>query len=229
MFESSGDQIAMVFASDADTVHLGIIDGEGLISIPLNATAGVDEDKILIDSGFNVDVLNASITSVALFEDKLAATIDVNATSRLMLLDTVTGDSEIISDPKYAAFDPHMDYGVLMFSAYANIDPANASEKYSDREIYIYDIDTEILKPLTADELDQWAPMVLKDHYVYQQADEDGVISVEVQQKEPSLQPYASNILKIGVVLAIGLIFVNIMQRQRESHKIIHHDNEHVS
>ena len=229
VFESSGDQIAMVFASDADTVHLGIIDGEGLISIPLNATAGVDEDKILIDSGFNVDVLNASITSVALFEDKLAATIDVNATSRLMLLDTVTGNSEIISDPKYAAFDPHMDYGVLMFSAYANIDPANASEKYSDREIYIYDIDTEILKPLTADELDQWAPMVLKDHYVYQQADEDGVISVEVQQKEPSLQPYASNILKIGVVLTIGLIFVNIMQRQRESHKIIHHDNEHVS
>ena len=229
VFESSGDQIAMVFASDADTVHLGIIDGEGLISIPLNATAGVDEDKILIDSGFNVDLPNASITSVALFEDKLAATIDVNATSRLMLLDTVTGDSEIISDPKYAAFDPHMDYGILMFSAYANIDPANASEKYSDREIYIYDIDTEILKPLTADELDQWAPMVLKDHYVYQQADEDGVISVEVQQKEPSLQPYASNILKIGVVVTIGLIFVNIMQRQRESHKIIHHDNEHVS
>ena len=71
--------------------------------------------------------------------------------------------------------------------------------------------------------------MVLKDHYVYQQADEDGVISVEVQQKEPSLQPYASNILKIGVVVTIGLIFVNIMQRQRESHKIIHHDNEHVS
>ena len=147
----------------------------------------------------------------------------------MVLLDTVTGDSEIISDPKYAAYDPHMGYGVLMFSAYANIDPNNASEKYSDREIYIYDIDSEILKPLTADELDQWGPMVLKDHYVYQQVDEDGVISVEVQQKEPTLQPYASNILKIGVVLAIALIFVNIMQRQREANKIIHHDNEHVS
>ena len=229
VFESSGDQIAMVFASDADSVHLGIIDGEGLISIPLNATAGVDEDQILIDSGFNVDLPNATITSVALFEDKLAATVDINATSRLMLLDTVTGDSEIISDPKYAAYDPHMGYGVLMFSAYANIDPGNASEKYSDREIYIYDISTEILKPLTADELDQWAPMVLKDHYVYQQAGEDGVISVEVQQKEPSLKPYASNILKIGVVLAIALVFVNIMQRQKEANSFNHHDNEPVS
>jgi hypothetical protein len=122
-----------------------------------------------------------------------------------------------------------MGYGILMFSAFQNIDPANASEKYSDREIYIYDIDTEILKPLTADELDQWAPMVLKDHYVYQQVDEDGVISVEVQEKEPRLQPYASNILKIGVVLVIVLIFVNIMQRQREAHRIIHHDSEHAS
>jgi hypothetical protein len=71
--------------------------------------------------------------------------------------------------------------------------------------------------------------MVLKDHYVYQQADEDGVISVEVQQKEPSLKPYASNILKIGVVLSIALVFVNIMQRQKEANTINHHDNEPVS
>ena len=229
LFESSGDQIAMVFGSDADTVHLGIIDGDGLISIPLNATAGVDEDQILIDSGFNVDLPNATITNVALFEDKLAATIDINATSRLMLLDTVSGESEIISDPKFAAFDPHMGYGILMFSAFQNIDPSNASEKYSDREIYIYDIDTEILKPLTADELDQWGPMVLKDHYVYQQTDEDGIISVEVQEKEPRLQPYASNILKIGLIVTIGLIFINIMQRQKEANRIIHHDTEHAS
>ena len=122
-----------------------------------------------------------------------------------------------------------MGYGVLMFSAFQNIDPGNASDKYADREIYIYDIDTEILKPLTADELDQWGPMVLKDHYVYQQENDNGVISVEVQEKEPKLQPYASNILKIGVVLTITLIFFYLMQRQKEANIPILHDNEHVS
>ena len=228
-FESSGDKVAMVFASDSDTVQLGIIGVEGLISIPLNATAGSDEDEILIDNEFNVDLENATITDVALYGDKLAATVDINATTRLMLLDTKTGESQIISDPKYAAFDPHMGYGVLMFSAFQNIDPGNASEKYSDREIYIYDLESEMIKPLTADELDQWAPMVLKDHYVYQQENEDGVVSVEVQEKEPKLQPYASNVLKIGVILTITLIFIYLVQRQKEANKPILHDNEHVS
>ena len=228
-FESSGDKVAMVFASDSDTVQLGIIGVEGLISIPLNATAGSDEDEILIDNEFNVDLENATITDVALYGDKLAATVDVNATTRLMLLDTKTGESQIISDPKYAAFDPHMGYGVLMFSAFQNIDPGNASEKYSDREIYIYDLESEMIKPLTADELDQWAPMVLEDHYVYQQENENGVVSVEVQEKEPKLQPYASNVLKIGVILTITLIFIYLMQRQKEANKPILHDNEHVS
>ena len=228
-FESSGDKVAMVFTSDSDTVQLGIIGVEGLISIPLNATAGSDEDEILIDNEFNVALENATITDVALYGDKLAATVDVNATTRLMLLDTKTGESQIISDPKYAAFDPHMGYGVLMFSAFQNIDPGNASEKYSDREIYIYDLESEMIKPLTADELDQWAPMVLEDHYVYQQENENGVVSVEVQEKEPKLQPYASNVLKIGVILTITLIFIYLMQRQKEANKPILHDNEHVS
>ena len=84
-------------------------------------------------------------------------------------------------------------------------------------------------KPLTADELDQWAPMVLEDHYVYQQLDEDGVISVEVQPKEPKLQPYASNVLKIGVILAITLVFINVVQKQKESNKTSRHDSELVS
>ena len=229
LFESDGGRIAMVFASDTDTIHLGIADGQGMISLDINSSVGPDEDKILIDAGYNVDLENATITDVSFSEDKLAATIDINATSRLVLLDTTTGESQIISDPKYAAFDPHLDHGVLMFSAFQNIDPSNASLKYSDREIYIHDISSNLTKPLTADEIDQWAPMVLEDHYLYQQMDEDGEISVEVQEKEPKLQPYASNVLKLGVVLVITLVFINIMQRQREARIASHHDSEHAS
>ena len=229
LFESSNGQIAMVFASDPDTVHLGIVDGEGLISIEVNATADPGEDEILIQEGFNVDLENATITDISLSKHKLAATIDVNATSRLILLDTITGDSQIISDHKFAAHDPHLGHGILMYSAYTEIDPGNATGKYSDREIYIHDLSSNLTKPLTADDLDQWAPMVLEDHYVYQQMNSDGDISVEVQLKEPTLQPYASNVLKIGVILAISLAFINIMQRQKEANDSNHHGSEPAS
>ena len=70
--------------------------------------------------------------------------------------------------------------------------------------------------------------MVLEEHYVYQQVDSDGVLSVEVQPKEPTLQSYSSNILKFGVILVICLALINIMQRQKESN-INLHDSELAS
>lgn len=228
LFESYNAQIALVFASEPDIVHLGVVDGDGLISLEVNATGDPGEDEVLAAANLNVDVENATITDISLSQTKLAATVDVNATSRLVLLDTISGESQIISDHKFAAFDPHLDYGVLMFSAYTEINPFEASEEYSDREIYIHDLSENLTKPLTADGLDQWGPMVLEEHYVYQQIDSEGILSVEVQPKEPSLQSYSSNILKFGVILVICLALINIMQRQKESN-INPHDSELAS
>ena len=114
-----------------------------------------------------------------------------------------------------------------MFAAYQNIDPINASsEKYTDIEIMIHDLETNLTTPLTADSINQWDPKVLENHYVYQQVDENGVMSVEVQPKEPTLQTYSSNVLKIGVILMIVLVFVNVLQRQKESGDLNLHDSE---
>lgn len=218
IIETSGDKIAMVFQDSPDTVHIGYVDSEGLISTKINATANEIEDEILADMDKIVDIENATITDLSLYDEYLAAVVDVNATTRLVLLDTSSGDSFIVSDPKYGAFDPHMDYGILMFAAFQNIDPENASsEKYSDLEIMIHDLTTNLTTPLTADSIDQWAPKVLENHYVFQQAKENGKSSVEVQPKEPALQTYSSNVLKIGVMLMIVLVFINVLQRQKES------------
>ncbi len=229
LFESVGGQYAFVFSGSSDTIQLGFEDSTGLISVNLNASAGEDEEEYLENLGLNVDIANATITDISIYDDLIAATVDINATSRLVLVNITSGESSLIHDPKFAAYDPHMGYGLLMFSAYQNYDPANASAKYTDREIYIHDLKSNLTKPLTADELDQWAPLVLEEHYVYQQESESGVLSVEVQEKEPRLKPYASNILKFGVILAIALVFINVMQRANENKKIIHHDSEHAS
>ena len=39
-----------------------------------------------LDQGLNVDLENATITDISFSDNKLAATIDVNATTRLVLL-----------------------------------------------------------------------------------------------------------------------------------------------
>ena len=227
LLETSGDKIAMVFESSPDTIQIGYVDSEGLISTKINSTANEIEDSILANAGKMVDTENASIIEISMYEEYLSATVDVNATTRLVLLNTSSGESFIVSDPKFEAFDPHMDYGILMFAAYQNIDPINASsEKYTDIEIMIHDLETNLTTPLTADSINQWDPKVLENHYVYQQVDENGVMSVEVQPKEPTLQTYSSNVLKIGVILMIVLVFINVLQRQKESGDLNLHDSE---
>ena len=142
-------------------------------------------------------------------------------------MDRTTGDSQIVSNPIFAAQDPYLDHGVLMWSSYQHIDPVNASSKVQDREIYILNLTSNIVDPLTADNVDQWSPMVLEEHYVYCQKNADGSISVEVQEREATLKPYTSSILQFGVVLSVVLVFINLTQRQFESRKSIsHHDSE---
>ena len=226
VFEAHEGEIALVFSSEPDTIQLGNIGATGgLISVYLNATADSNEDEILEDSkGRSVDIENATITEISLSTEKLAAVIDVNVTKRLILLDTSDYEQGIISDPKNEVFDPYIGYGVLMYSAYANDNPDDSPEEYSDKEIYIYDLSTNLTKPLTADDVDQWGPMVLEDHYVFRQENDNGDgWEVMVQLKEPKLQPYASNILQIGVILAISLVFLYVMQKQNEARKLNRH------
>lgn len=227
LIETSGDRIAMVFASNPDTVHIGIIGSEGLISTKLNATANQIEDEMLEEVGKLVDIDNASILEISIHREYLAAVVDVNATTRMVLMNTSSGDNFIVSDPKFGVSDPHMDFGILMFAAHQNIDPVNSSsEKYADLEIMIHDLESNLTKPLTADSLDQWGPVVLENHFVYQQLNEDGTISVEVQEKEPTLQQYSSTVLKIGVILMIVLVFINLLQRQKEVNNANRHGSE---
>ncbi|MDP6869978.1 MAG: phosphatase PAP2 family protein [Candidatus Poseidoniaceae archaeon] len=217
LFTSNNEEIALVLTSESTVVHLGLMGSEGMISIKINATGEESEDQILIDNGRNVDVENSTITDVVLSETHIAAIVDVNATKRLVLVNRSNGDSIVISDAKFAAQDPYLSNEILMWAQYQNIDPTNASEKYSDKEIFLLTLENNIVEPLTADNLEQWNPMILENHYVYQQTNEDGTVSVEVQQKEASLKPYTSAVLQIGVILIIALTFVNFMQRQYET------------
>ncbi len=218
LFASNNEEVALVLSSNPSVLHIGLMGAEGLISIPVNASADETEDQKLIDIGRNVDLDNATITDVTMSETHLAVIVDVNATNRLVLINRSDGDSILVSDAKFSAQDPYLSNEILIWSAYQNIDPENSSsEKYQDLEILLLTLSTGIVEPLTADDLDQWNPMILENHYVYQQMNVDGTVSVEVQIKEASLKPYTSAVLQFGVILIILLVLVNFMQRQFES------------
>ena len=220
ILENSGDELAMVFASNPARISFGIIGAEGMITQTLNHSASESEDAILAGWGVPVDSENATITDISLTRDFLAATINVSATSRLVLLERAKGDSYVIGDPKYPSFDPHLGHGLLVWAAKEHLNPVNPSTEYIDKEIHLLDLSTNRSEVLTSDEYDQWGPMVLKNHIVYSQMNDDGEISVEIHQRVASLKPYSSTVLQIGVLLTTVLVLINIFQRQMEARVI---------
>ena len=217
LLENSGDELAMVLASNPARVTFGIIGAEGLITQTLNHSASISEDEILSEWGVPVDSENATIVDISLNRDFLAATVNVSATTRLVLLDRETGDSYVVGDPKYPAFDPHLGHGLLVWAAKEHLNPINPSSEYTDKEIHLLDLETNRSEILTSDESDQWGPMVLENHIVYSQINDDGEISVEIHQRVASLKPYSSITLQVGVILTTILVLINIVQRQLEA------------
>jgi hypothetical protein len=225
ILENSGDELAMVLASNPARITFGIIGAEGMITQTLNHSASESEDAILAGWGVPVDSENATITDISLTRDFLAATVNVSATTRLVLLERAEGESYVVGDPKYPAFDPHLGHGLLVWAAKEHLNPINPSAEYLDKEIHLLDLSTNRSEVLTSDEYEQWGPMVLENHIVFSQMDDDGEISVEIHQRVASLKPYSSTVLQVGVILAIVLVLVNIIQRQIEA-RVDSHEEE---
>jgi membrane-associated phospholipid phosphatase len=217
ILENSGDELAMVMASNPARVTFGIIGAEGMITQTLNHSASESEDAILAEWGVPVDSENATITDLSLTRDFLAATVNVSATTRLVLLERAKGDSYVVGDPKYPTFDPHLGHGLLVWAAQEHLNPINPSAEYLDKEIHLLDLSTNRSEILTSDEYDQWGPMVLENHIVYSQMDDNGEVSVEIHQRVASLKPYSSIVLQVGVILTTVLLLINIFQRQIEA------------
>ena len=57
---------------------------------------------------------NAAITDIS-FQITSSSNCRCKCNIKIGSSDTITGDSQIISDHKFAAYDPHVNYGILMF------------------------------------------------------------------------------------------------------------------
>jgi hypothetical protein len=73
---------------------------------------------------------------------------------------------------------------------------------------------------LTADEVEQWGPIVLEDHLIYLEQSGDSVL-IQVHSWEPELKPYSNTVLQIASIVGIMLVFVYINQKQNETKSLL--------
>ena len=73
---------------------------------------------------------------------------------------------------------------------------------------------------LTADEVDQWGPIVLEDHLIYLEQSEESIL-IQVHSWEPELKSYSNIVLQVASVVGILLVFVYISQKQNEAKSLL--------
>ena len=105
------------------------------------------------------------------------------------------------------------------------LDPTNPIEEYYDGEILYMYLSDNFTHVLTADEIDQWGPIVLEDHLIYLEESDDGVV-IKVHSWTPELKSYSNTVLQIASVVGIIVVFIYINQKQTEAKLVVNYTEE---
>ena len=146
----------------------------------------------------------------------LLVNVNVSAVDRLVLVDRVSGEQRLLGDSKYSSYDPSIRDGVVAWVMKDHLNPTSPIQEYYDGEILYMSLSDNFTHVLTADEVDQWGPIVLEDHLIYLEQSEDSTL-IQVHSWEPELKSYSNTVLQIASVIGIILVFVYINQKQNEA------------
>ena len=210
------NRLAVVFSDNATKVRLGQIGTQGFVDHTVNFSAPISEDETLQSWGYIIDEINATIVDMGLDDKWLAVTVNVTATDRLILVDIQSGESMMLSDPKYPAHDPVLGHGLVVWASLWHLNPTQPSEQFEDHEIWYHDLSKNLTERLTEDLLDQRNPLVTEDHIIWQEMEGDKVTATKVHPRNVELQPYSSTVLQLAVLLLIPLVCFHIWKRSTE-------------
>ena len=210
-----GNDFAYLSENHPDKVFMSNIELSGALSYQINASADEEVEQVLDDWDTPVDIDNATITNIVFDKSHILVSVNVSSVDRIVLVDRESTDQRLLGDGKYSSYDPSIRDGIVAWAMKDHLNPSSPIEEYFDGEIFYMDIAENFTHVLTADEVDQWGPIVLEDHLVYFEQSDDGVI-IQVHSWTPELKSYSNIILQSGSVIGILLIFVYLNQRQSE-------------
>ena len=204
--------------SQSPTVNVTSISGSISISLALDVTASEDEDAYLEEiSGIAVDYGEAEVIDMDMDDSWVVAVVDVGPVNRTVLVNILTGEQAVISDPIWQSSSPSVAHGRVAFLQIPFWDPSLDPEEVATvNDVYLHDIDANTTLAITHDDdVDQLDPQVLLEDVAWVEVDSDGMPSLKVYSGE-TFQPYSSVILQAAILMLIPLLFVWAYQAASE-------------
>ena len=216
---ASGQLLAWADAeSQSPTVNVTSISGSISIGLILDVTASEDEDAYLEEiSGIAVDYGEAEVIDIDMDDSWVVAVVDVGPVNRTVLVNILTGEQAVISDPIWQSSSPSVAHGRVAFLQIPFWDPSLDPEEVATvNDVYLHDIDANTTLAITHDDdVDQMDPQVLLEDVAWVEVDSDGIPSLKVYSGE-TFQPYSSVILQAAILMLIPLLFLWAYQAASE-------------
>jgi len=193
------------------TVNVTSLEGPRIaISLVLDAGATEQQDEYLEQvSGVAVDYENAEVVDIAMDPMWVIAVVDVGPVNRTILINILTGEQTMISEPVWPSSSPSVAHGRVAFLQIPFWDPSlDPEDIVTNRDVYLHEIADNTTLAITLDEdVDQSDPQVLLNNVAWVEVDADGVSALTVYSEE-TFQPYSSVILQSAILMLIPLIFL---------------------
>jgi membrane-associated phospholipid phosphatase len=193
------------------TVNVTSLEGPRIaISLVLDAGATEQQDEYLEQvSGVAVDYENAEVVDIAMDPMWVTAVVDVGPVNRTILINILTGEQTMISEPVWPSSSPSVAHGRVAFLQIPFWDPSlDPEDIVTNRDVYLHEIADNTTLAITHDEdVDQSDPQVLLNNVAWVEVDADGVSALTVYSEE-TFQPYSSVILQSAILMLIPLIFL---------------------
>jgi hypothetical protein len=211
-----GNDFAFLVENQSDKVYMSNLELIGSLTYTVNASANEADEQVLEDWGYPADIENSTIIDLVFDRTHLLVNVNLSSVDRIVLIDRITGEQRLLGDGKYSSYDPSIRDGVVAWVMKDHLNPTSPIKEYYDGEILYMYLSDNFTQVLTADEIDQWGPIVLEDHLIYLEESDDGVV-IKVHSWTPELKSYSNIVLQIASIIGIVLVFIYINQKQSEA------------
>ncbi len=182
------------------------------------------EINIVVDTFFNtlndeyleriyeipVDYNNSTVLDIEMDGNFIVILVDVGPLNRLILIDILSGEQIMISNPLWPAESPSIDGNYIAFlqrpvtGSSPNLDPLNFN-----REVFLWNIiDDNHITQITHDDFNQYHPHVLNNGISWITIDENGNSELVIYSLEKTFEEYSSVVLQSALLMLIPLLLV---------------------
>ena len=212
---SSGPLVAFSGKSPSGpSVNITSADSDLTLTILLDPRSSERIEESIKNSGTSLDFDNSTVVELVMDSNWLVATVDVGPFNRTILVDTLSINQTLISNPRWDSSSPSIGDGKIAFLQVTRDSIISSTpDSFRNNDVYVYDMEAIETRQYTFDEeVNQFQPQMLLDRLAWIEVNDEGEKQLLVYSFTDTIEPRNSLLLQASILALIPLIFLWALQ-----------------